>query len=289
MHNRMKLSVLIPTYNYDCSELVKAMQEQGRLWNEAFEIIVADDASTDASVVAALDNLGPKEEVKVLHAAQNMGRARIRNFLAEQAQGEWLLFMDADGKVIRKDFLRKYMEAAQEHEVVCGGVVHPDEWHDPERMLRWKYEKAYERKYGNISEQFRSFSFLIHHSVVQKVRFDERYRGYGYEDVQFGKDLKAAGFTIHGIDNPLLNNDIEDNATFLRKTEEALRAAHHFREDIGDLVKMNRLSTRYRVFSPLIRILYRLSAPLLRRNLLGHHPSLKLFAFYKLGYYLSLK
>ena len=283
------LSILIPTHDYNAYPLVQNLHQQAEELSIPYELILAEDGSRDS--VSMIANLKTQElsHCRYVRRKENVGRAAIRNFLIDASKGDWLLFMDADGKVIRKDFLRKYVEAAQEHEVVCGGVVHPDEWHDPERMLRWKYEKAYERKYGYISEQFRSFSFLIHRSVAQKVRFDERYRGYGYEDVQFGKDLKAAGFTIHGIDNPLLNNDIEDNATFLRKTEEALWAAHHFRKDIGDLVKMNRLSTQYRVFSPLIRILYWLSAPLIRRNLLSGNPSLLLFGFYKLGYYVSLK
>ncbi len=283
------LSILIPTHDYNAYPLVQNLHQQAEELSIPYELILVEDGSRDS--VSMIANLKTQElsHCRYVRRKENVGRAAIRNFLIDASKGDWLLFMDADGKVIRKDFLRKYVEAAQEYEVVCGGVVHPDEWHDPERMLRWKYEKAYERKYGYISEQFRSFSFMIHRSVAQKVRFDERYRGYGYEDVQFGKDLKAAGFTIHGIDNPLLNNDIEDNATFLRKTEEALWAAHHFRKDIGDLVKMNRLSTQYRVFSPLIRILYWLSAPLLRRNLLSGNPSLLLFGFYKLGYYVSLK
>ena len=36
------------------------------------------------------------------------------------------------------------------------------------------------------------------------------------------------------------------------------------------------------------RTVYRLSLPLLRRNLQGQHPSLAVFAFYKLGFFLTL-
>ena len=44
------LSILIPVYNYDCSELVKALQLQGERLKQAkgeeYEIIVGDDASS---------------------------------------------------------------------------------------------------------------------------------------------------------------------------------------------------------------------------------------------------
>ena len=284
----MLLSILIPTHDYNAYPLVQSLHQQAEALSVPYEMILVEDGSHDS--VSMIANLKTQDlsRCRYIRRKENVGRSAIRNFLMDESKGDWLLFMDADGKVVRKDFLQKYVDAARQYDVVCGGVVHPDEWHDPERMLRWKYEKAYERQHGTISEQFRSFSFLISRSVAQKVRFDERYKGYGYEDVQFGKDLMAAGFMVHGIDNPLMNNDIEDNATFLRKTEEALWVAHHFKEDIGDLVKMNRLSTRYRLFSPLIRVLYRLSAPLLRRNLLSGNPNLLLFGFYKLGYYSTL-
>ena len=40
------LSILIPTYNYDCYDLVKELHRQATELNIEFEIIVADDCST---------------------------------------------------------------------------------------------------------------------------------------------------------------------------------------------------------------------------------------------------
>jgi glycosyltransferase involved in cell wall biosynthesis len=51
----------------------------------------------------------------------NEGRAAIRNFLAQQAQGEWLLLLDADLTMIDDHFLEKYIEAMKQADVVCGG------------------------------------------------------------------------------------------------------------------------------------------------------------------------
>lgn len=283
------LSILIPTYNYNAYPLVLSLHQQAERLPIPYEIILAEDGSHDA--VSMLANLKVTElsHCRYIRRKENVGRSAIRNFLMIEAQGDLLLFMDADGKVVHDDFLQKYLEAAYLHDVICGGVTHPDAKPEACRMLRWRYEKAYEHKYGHISEQFRSFSFLITRKVADKVHFDERYDGYGYEDVQFGKDIEEAGFQVYGIDNPLLNNDLEDNRTFLQKTEEALRAAYRFRGDIGERVKINRIAQEKTFLTFLAQRIYKFFAPLLKKNLLSAHPSLTLFNIYKLGYYASLK
>ena len=40
--------------------------------------------------------------------------------------------------------------------------------------------------------------------------------------------------------------------------------------------------------APVFRWLFRITAPIMKVNLFSRHPNLKVFAFYKLGYYLSL-
>lgn len=46
------LSILIPTYNNVCLELVKSLQAQAALLSDfEYEILVADDGSTDLSTI----------------------------------------------------------------------------------------------------------------------------------------------------------------------------------------------------------------------------------------------
>ena len=48
------LSILIPTYNNVCFELVKTLQAQAALLSDfEYEILVADDGSTDLSTITA--------------------------------------------------------------------------------------------------------------------------------------------------------------------------------------------------------------------------------------------
>lgn len=284
------LSILIPTHDYTCYKLVLDLHEQAEQLGVPYEIIVAEDGSRSQVDIIANHKIEELSHCRHIQRRENVGRAAIRNFLTDEAKGDLLLFMDADGRVTDKDFLEKYVAAGREHDVVCGGIKTPDVCHDPTRRLRWSYERAYEQHNGRISKEFRSFCFLISRRVSERVRFDERYRHYGFEDVQYGAELAAAGFQIHGIDNPLENQDIETNEAFLRKTEEALRSAHRFRADIGERVTVVRTYEKYKHWNlaGAVRLFFRLFRRPMRHNLLSPHPSMFWFSVYKLGYYSTL-
>jgi len=91
------LNVIIPTFNeaklLPC--LLRSLQKQTF---KDFEIIVADNHSTDATRSIAL-----KAKARVVDGGLP---ATGRNNGAEAAQGEWLLFLDAD-VILPPDFLEK--------------------------------------------------------------------------------------------------------------------------------------------------------------------------------------
>lgn len=286
------ISVLIPTYNYKCYQLVADVQSQFEATGEDYEIIVAEDGGKDQVVAISNHRINELPHCRYIRREKNVGRAAIRNYLAKEAVGEWLMFMDSDGVVIREDFVLKYIEAAKQgHDLVCGGISHPDKCPSKEQSLRWKYEKTYELRHGNVSKTFRSFSFMIKKSVFDKARFCEEYRWYGLEDVQFGKTLKEQGYNVFCINNPLGNRDIESNDIFLKKTEEAMRTLNAFSErlnkDVGLLRFVEKLDRMHMAW--VIQCVFIIFKPLLRKNLLGESPNLRMFTFYKLGYYLSLR
>lgn len=288
----MNVSVLIPTHNHKCYALVSALQRQLEKAGCAYEILVAEDGSRDQVSIIANHLINELSNCRHIIRRENVGRAAIRNYLASQAKGEWLMFMDSDGQILSDDFVAKYIAAAMEgNNVICGGITHPDVCHNPEKSLRWRYERNYERKHGNISNCFRSFCFMIKKEVFDCIRFDERYRKYGWEDVQFGLDLSTHGYSICNIANPLMNSDIETNENFLAKTEESLISLREHADELRQEVLLLRYAETVsnRHLAPFVRCLFTITKPMIKRNLLSATPCLKLFAFYKLGYYLSLK
>ncbi|MBO4892792.1 MAG: glycosyltransferase family 2 protein [Prevotella sp.] len=289
------LSILIPTYNDLCVNLVDALRQQAEEAALAYEILVADDGSTDAEVIARNSEINQWDHCQYLRQAQNIGRAAIRNFLAQQAQYDHLLFIDSDMSMVRTDYLANYL-AISSAEVVDGGVCIGG---DPEALkhnLRYRYEKAVEHEHTveirqqNPYRDFHTANFLIPRDLMLTHPFDERFHHYGYEDVLFGKQLRADRIAITHIDNPMGFCTFESNPDFVAKTEEGLQTLCQFRNELRGYSRMLTFVDGIHIplIVSLIRLIHRLFGSIIRRNLCGHHPFLPLFSFYKLGYFLIL-
>ena len=287
------ISVLIPTYNQPCLELVSQLQTQLEQAAVAYEIIVADDGSTDERTVETNFGIATLVHCQYIVRKENAGRAAIRNFLAQEAQYELLLFIDSDMSLVDDQYIRRYL-AADCDSVLDGGVRivgDEDEWRG---NLRYLYEKAEEPHHTAPERQrtpyqhLHTANLLIRRELMLKYPFDERFRHYGYEDVLLGKTLRRHRVAIRHIDNPLGFSTFEANADFVAKTEEGLRTLYEFREDLRGYSRLLTLVSGIHIplVKSMIRWMHRLAGPAVRRNLCSTHPRLFLFKLYKLGYYL---
>ena len=136
-------------------------------------------------------------------------------------------------------------------------------------------------------------NFLIERNTFESVLFDEQLTTYGHEDTLFGFELLKRGVTITHIDNPIFNGDIEDNCTYLRKTEEGLvnlsTICKNLNNDAQFIASVRLLEYYYSIQNSftllVIRSIYRIGQPIIRKRLESGYGSLKLFDFYKLGYF----
>jgi glycosyltransferase involved in cell wall biosynthesis len=110
------VSVIIPTYNRVAwvTEAVASVlaQTYGN-----FELLVADDGSTDGTA-AALAKFGG--EIKVIHGETRRGVSAARNLGAAAATGDWLAFLDSDDLWL-PDKLARQVEYLRAHPelVIC--------------------------------------------------------------------------------------------------------------------------------------------------------------------------
>src|SRR5664280_2270410 len=90
----MKISLLIPVYDYDIVALVHSMKSAMVKVPELFEILIGDDGSSNeySEKYRSLEGDG----VRIIRSEKNIGRAAIRNRLALEAKGDFFLFVDAD-------------------------------------------------------------------------------------------------------------------------------------------------------------------------------------------------
>lgn len=289
------LSILIPTYNDECVTLVDDLRQQAEQSGIVFEILVGDDGSTDAEVIEKNRKICKWPHCHYLIQIQNIGRAAIRNFLAKEAHYDWLLFIDSDMSIVRPDYLSRYLTMEQA-DVVDGGVSIVGDAAILKGNLRFKYEKASEQEHTTEIRQkhpyqdFHTANFLIRRDLMLAHPFDERFRYYGYEDVLFGKQLRADHIAITHLDNPMGFCTFESNPDFVAKTEEGLRTLHQFRNELRGYSRLLTLVEGIHIplILSLIRFFHRLFGGLIRRNLCSHYPNPRLFSLYKLGYFLCI-
>lgn len=289
------LSILVPVYNFNIVPLVTKLHTQATRASIPFEIIILDDCSSELLRDQNKD-VGNLKNVRFYELDKNIGRARIRNRLAELARYPSLLFMDCDSEVPTERYIENYLSYCNKEMVVCGGRIYRDDPpEETEYMLRWLYGVNIEQKNDIIRNKapYRSFmtnNFLIAKSILMQIQFDESIIQYGHEDTLFGLELKKRDIPVTHIQNPLIHIGLEVNREFLRKTSESIENLLMLvydnkihKEDFKDI----RLIRAYGVMSKyhLVRIyllLYSLVTNAVIRNLMGSNPSIFAFHLYKL-------
>ena len=288
------LSILIPCYNTYCVELVRQLAEQcENIEGLHYEIIVADDGSCDEHIRMRNKEILELDYVIYLMRKENVGRARIRNFLAQQAQYPTLLFIDANMVVPRADYILNYMQLSDSTRVAYGGYLLAQ---GNESNLRYCYERAASAK-NQLKERIkqpyrklRTSNLFILREVVQQCPFDENLHQYGYEDMLLGVQLQKANIPIVHIENPVLFYRYESNAQFVRKTEESLRNLFLLRQRIGDFSQLLNTAKTMRAWHVdwIYLNYWSRKQQAWKAQLCSKAPNLNVFKNYKLGYLISL-
>ena len=303
------LSILLPSYNNVCVSLVQVLQRQadalrGKLDKPfRYEIIVADDCSTDAACIDANRVIGDMLHCRYLRMEQNVGRAQIRNVLISESRGDYVLLIDSDLFLCDDNYLYKY--ATSTADVVYGGtriggegLAMVDNEANTENLkgnLRYIYEKKAEPSHRAAFRQLRPnqeisvCNLYACRDIMEAHPFDSRFKAYGYEDVLFGKRLAESGIEVTHIDNPVLINEFESNSVFVKKTEEAILTLCRFEQDLEGYSNLKTKVTTLGRYIPLslFRLWHRIMKNKEKRNLTGSKPSLLLFKLYKLGFFLE--
>jgi GT2 family glycosyltransferase len=295
------LSICIPIYNFDVGNLVQDLHHQAEAAGFPFEILLMDDASGEE--FRKPNQTIDLESVRYIQLNENIGRSKIRNRLAGEAQYPYLLFMDCDSAVSSPDYIKNYVCFFKPRVVCCGGRIYDSKEPHDSTWLRWKY--GVERECASATERsqnpntgFLSNNFLIHKDIFEKVKFNEDLKGYGHEDTLFGLELFAQGIVIQHIDNQLIHLGLESASDFLEKTENGIKNLYRIelllREKYPEYTEHSRLMRSKLILqkyhltgcvSNLFSIMHRQ----MRNCLLKRKPSLTVFDLYRLGLLCSEK
>jgi glycosyltransferase involved in cell wall biosynthesis len=222
------ISILIPCFNDDPSNLLEDIIKQNDFNYEDYEVIVYDDAST-STIKWSENNL-----IKIIHGKSNKGDFASRKILASHAQFQWLLFLDADLRLCSDDFLKIYKNQISQNLSVCyGGIFYQDSPPENNKLLRWTYGKAREEKTTvqpeYLYENFVAASFLIQKDVFLKATDIEPPNIYG-TDLLLAAYFRAEQVSISFIYNPAMHTGIEANEIFLEKSLKAVQATYQMEQ-----------------------------------------------------------
>lgn len=299
----MKISLLIPVFDYDIIALVHSMKDAMAKVPEFYEILIGDDGSS-AEYGEKYRSL-EAENVRVIFSEKNIGRAAIRNRLALEAKGDFILFIDADVMMpgTAEAYILKWLPFLKTSKVVCGGVLYHDSAPgDPDKLLRWKYGKWREQKSAAERNKhphagFSTFNVMIERSVFSKIRFNEELKQYGHEDTLLGYQLKKAGIGILHIDNGLMHEGLESNRDFLNKTKlgienlsklyDKVTDKKSFSETVKILQAYNKL--KYLGLTLVLAAIFIRYRDRMERRLDSSNISLILFAIYKMSMFCTYR
>ncbi len=290
------LSICIPVYNYDVRPLVNKLIKQLDSLSEKIEILIGDDGSKE-NIIQINSELECFDQVKIIQAKKNIGRAAIRNLIAGLSKFNYLLFLDCDSDIDNL-FINNYLIFINDNtEVICGGTLHPEKCPSLEQKLRWKSGRIREdikasKRSINPFVNFTSNNFIIKRELFESIKFNERIRKYGHEDTLFGIDLEYNKARILHIDNPAIHLGIDFNDDYINKTQQAIENVffimHHsnYNQQLLNRITLLRYYQKLKKLklNRIIKILFNIAEPIIKKNLFSGNPSLFLFDCFKLGH-----
>ena len=177
------ISFIVPAYNEaQClSETLDAMHSAGLAMDEAYEVVVADDGSTDRTAAIAV------EKGALLVSDANRQIAATRNSGARVATGDLLIFVDAD-TVVNVEVVRAAVLSMRNGAVGGGAGIRFDE---PVPWFARALLKVIVRTFRATGLAAGCFLFCTRAAFDAVGGFDEKY--YGAEEIVMSRALKRQG------------------------------------------------------------------------------------------------
>ena len=178
----MTVSIIVPVYNTAvylpaCIDSILAQSYTD------FELILVDDGSTDDSLQVCETYAARDARIRVFHQ-QNAGVSAARNFGVEQAQGDWLCYVDSDD-VVLPAYLQDMLEAADAEDcLVMGnisdsrmkGLITSDVVLEGEAMVRYMLSHNILNLSGPVAKLYNRATL-----VKYGIRFPQ--------DIHYGEDM----------------------------------------------------------------------------------------------------
>lgn len=217
----MKYSIIIPVYNAE-GTLRRCLDSLEKQTFSDYELLLINDGSTDGSDAICREYGGTYSCVRYF-AKENGGVSSARNLGLEQAEGEYILFVDSDDYVSEDYFAAIDQALTQSHPDLLlfgyrnfGGLS--TEWDTGEF-----YEDAETGVAERVASAVRQYLFSSLWSKAFKRQIIERGNIRFADDLAIGEDLAFIfSYAMHirsiaSISDKLYNVDVSDGNSLSRK------------------------------------------------------------------------
>lgn len=221
------VSVCVPFFKFDVVPLVEKLLALASVRSEQLELLLLDDASCDEQLTREVRQRIDEAPVpaKLLTLRRNEGRARVRNYLVDAAQGSYLLFLDCDMYPDSDEFIARYLTyaAAAEYDIVVGGCSYARLGPVKASELLYFYHSnrtqcvpVAARRRAPVRYFFTN-NMMAKRSLFARLTFDPGYEGWGYEDTDLAMGATRAGARIAHIENTATHLGLIDDDAVIRK------------------------------------------------------------------------
>lgn len=176
------ISVVIPLYNKEAI-VERSLQSVLSQSFRDFEVVVVDDGSTDRSAEIVRGINDPRI---LLVSQENGGPSKARNTGVRAAQGEWILFLDADDELLQ-DALKNFSELTKKYPkanfIACSFY---NQCNGERRIGAKMREKELQNPFKSHALGrllIRTGSFLCRRKLMLETPFNEQIRRF--EDFEF--------------------------------------------------------------------------------------------------------
>ena len=224
----------MPVYNWDVSVLLAKLTAEIRQkkLHDQIELIVIDDCSTDQGIKHNNADFAEKYGQGVIQYFElnnNIGRAAVRNLLAQKASGDYLLFLDSDTLPDSDDYIAQYLSYALQNEcdVVCGGIsylkrtLNGAEYDFYIYMGKKLVAQATKFRHKTPWRYLWTSNVLILKSVLSEIPFNEGFGKYGYEDAEWAIRL-VKKYKVVFIENTVSHLGLDSKEVAYRKMRESI-------------------------------------------------------------------
>jgi cellulose synthase/poly-beta-1,6-N-acetylglucosamine synthase-like glycosyltransferase len=192
--NKPHLSVVVPVYN-SLRDLQRCLPALASSEYDNFDVLVVDDGSTEP-----IESLVRKHGFAYMRIDGPGGPARARNRGVEKAQGEIVVFIDAD-VCVHKDTLPRFAERFAADTNLTAVIGSYDE-EPADRSFISQYKNLFHHYVhqscdGKINTFWSGCGAMRRDVFLEFGGFDEiRYRRPAIEDIELGTWVSAAGHKI---------------------------------------------------------------------------------------------